>query len=367
MKIAFRTDASLQIGTGHVMRCITLAEALRDRGADCRFICREFTNNLFERIRQSGFEVFALPAIEHADISNLPPEQTALAHGNWLGVDYTIDAAQTVAALEGNRYDWLIVDHYALDHQWEEKLRPFCERIIVIDDLADRIHNCDILLDQNFYQDLDKRYNGLIPQQCTTLLGPAYVLLRPEFEKARQRLRARDGSVKRMVVFFGGNDQKNHTQAVLLALEKMNAMDISVDAVVSSINPNRYLIQELCDKLPRVTYHCNVSNMAELIVNADLGIGAGGATMWERCSLGLPTITVVFAENQLHTTEAVAQLGAIDYAGWADLLKVEDYERVISSLTNNPRRLKQISDAALALVGTKTTSAVVNKILNFER
>lgn len=112
MRIVFRTDASLQIGTGHVMRCIILAEALRERGADCRFICRDFTGNLFDRIRQSGFEVFSLPGDVCADRDDLPSEQVALAHGYWLGVDYVTDATQTLAALEGHRCDWLIVDHY---------------------------------------------------------------------------------------------------------------------------------------------------------------------------------------------------------------------------------------------------------------
>jgi len=349
------------------MRCITLAEALRERGADCRFICRDFTGNLFDRIRQSGFEVFSLPADDGTDIIDLPPEQRALAHGYWLGVNYVIDAAQTIAALEGYRCDWLIADHYALDHQWEAKLRPYCERIMVIDDLADRVHDCDMLLDQNFYQDRDRRYQELLPKQCKTLLGPSYLLLRPEFEKERQGLRVRDGLVKRMLVFFGGTDPKNQTRIVLAALKKMNIPRIQVDVVVGHTNPNRYSIQERCDQLPGVTYHCNVSYMAELIVNADLGIGAGGSTMWERIYLGLPTITVVCAENQVCTTEDIAKLGAVEYLGWTDLLRVDDYERVISKLIANPQRLTQISDAALAVVRNQSTSTVVDEIFNFER
>ena len=349
------------------MRCLTLAEALRERGAECRFICREHEGHLLEHIRQRGFDAYGLSiAYEFAEPAGSDakqdPDQSA-----WLGSDWATDAAQTKIGVGGAAIDLLIVDHYALDAQWERALRTICQKIIVIDDLADREHDCDFLLDQNYYLDQDQRYQGLLPKQCKTLLGPAYVLLRPEFEEARQGLRTRDGTVKRIVVFFGGSDPKNQTRAVLTALAKMNISDISVDVVVGHTNPNRHSIQELCDQLPGVTYRCNISNMAELIMSADLGIGAGGSAMWERCYLGLPTITVVFAENQVRTTEAVAQLGAIEYLGWTDSLGPNDYERTISMLIANPQRLKQISDAALAVVQNQTTSLVVEEILKFQQ
>jgi len=367
LRVIFRTDASIRIGIGHVMRCMTLANALRERGAECRFICREHEGNLLEQIRQRGFDAYGLPvAAELAEPtgSDAKQDQTQSA---WLGSDWATDAAQTKVGAGETVLDWVIVDHYALDARWERAIRPICKRLMVIDDLADRPHDCDVLLDQNSYRDQDQRYQGLLPKQCKTLLGPAYVLLRPEFEKAKQGLRTRDGIVKRVLVFFGGSDPKNQTRTVLAALERMNTLDISIDVVVGHSNPNRHSIQELCDQLPSVTYHCNASNMAELIVNADLGIGAGGSAMWERCYLGLPTITVVFAENQVRTTEDVAQLGAIEYLGSTDSLGEDDYERVISSLIANPQRLKQISDAAMALVQKKTTRLVADEILSFQQ
>jgi UDP-2,4-diacetamido-2,4,6-trideoxy-beta-L-altropyranose hydrolase len=367
LRVIFRTDASVRIGIGHVMRCLTLAEALRERGADCRFICREHEGHLLKEIRQRGFDASGLSLAEEfaepaGSDAKQDPNQSA-----WLGSDWATDAAQTKAGAGGAAIDWLIVDHYALDAQWERQLRPICRRLMVIDDLANRKHDCDVLLDQNFYRDQDQRYQGLLSKQCKTLLGPAYVLLRPEFEKARRGLRARDGIVKRMVVFFGGSDPKNQTRTVLAALEKINIPDISVDVIVGHTNPNRHSIQELCDQLPGVTYHCNVSNMAELIVNADLGVGAGGSAMWERCYLGLPTITVVFAENQVRTTEDVAQLGAVEYLGWTDSLGADDYERAISRLIANPQRLKQISGSALSMMQKQTTKSVVDEILNLQQ
>lgn len=364
LSVLFRVDASVQIGIGHVMRCLTLADALRDYGAECLFVCRECEGNLLAQIRQRGFDAHGLPVRSEGVVRSDSDHGEDSSQPAWLELDWAADAAQTKVGAGETVVDWLIVDHYALDARWERALRPICRKLLVIDDLANRRHDCDVLLDQNFYRDQDQRYRGLLPEWCITLLGPAYVLLRPEFKKARQRLRARDGIVKRIVVFFGGSDPTNQTRMVLAALDKMDKPDILLDVVVGSTNPNRHSIRVLCDQLPSVTYHCNVSNMAELLMNADLGVGAGGSAMWERCYLGLPTITVVFAENQLRTTEDVASLGAIEYLGWSDSFGVDDYVRAISGLIANPQRVKQISDAAFAVVQEQATSAVADAILN---
>lgn len=366
MNIFFRTDASLKIGIGHVMRCLTLAQALRDRGAHCRFICREHPGNLLEWTRQAGFESIALPLSDKRSHIDLPADEPVLSHAEWLGTDWQTDASQTIASLGDCHPDWFIVDHYSLDHRWESQLRTVCEKIMVIDDLADRCHDADVLLDQNFYCDQDRRYQGWLPKHCKTLLGLGYVLLRKEFANAKKGQRTRDGRVKRILVFFGGSDPKNQTQTVLDALKIMRLRDIAVDVVVTQSNPNRHTIKILCDQLPGVTYYCNASNMAELIVNADLGIGAGGSAMWERCYLGLPTITVVFAKNQVRTTEDVAKFGVIKYLGWADSVDADDYQRTISDLISNPGKMRQISSAAVNMVQEKSTSLVVDEMLDLQ-
>jgi len=364
MNVIFRTDASVQIGIGHVMRCLTLADSLRASGAECRFICRTHRGHLIEQIRQRGFAVHSLPVSSEDVVPSDNEDAARSSHSAWLGSDWATDAAQTKVGAGETAVDWLIVDHYALDARWEKALRPTCRGLMVIDDLADRQHDCDLLLDQNYYRNQGQRYQGLLPEQCVTLLGPDYVLLRPEFDEARQQLRVRDGIIKRILVFFGGSDPTNQTEMALTALEQLNRWDISVDVVVGLTNPNRHPIQILCDRLPYATYHCNVSNMAELILNADLGIGAGGSAMWERCYLGLPTITVVFADNQVRTTEDVAGLGAIQYLGWSDSLGIEDYARAVSDAIANPQRVKQISDAALDVLHEETTTAVVDAMQN---
>lgn len=335
MKILVRADASVEIGSGHLMRCLTLADQLRSEGAEVAFICRDLPGGMFDLLHTRGYRYARLPMAE-ADC-----------------VSQQSDARETLEAavqLFPDGVDWLVVDHYQLDAAWECMLRHYVRKLMVIDDLANRTHDCDLLLDQNYYRDMERRYQGLVPGGCVTLLGPGYVLLRPEFQEARLRLGTRDGSIRRILIFFGGSDPTNRTKCVLEGLLLLNRSDIQIDVVVGTANPNRYAIQELCGHMPNVFYHCQVSNMAELIANADLGIGAGGAAMWERCYLGLPTVTVVLADNQEKTSESVAALGAIEYLGWSDDLTAKDYAISVEHLLSHPQRVREISHAALSVV-----------------
>lgn len=341
MKILIRTDSSVEIGSGHLMRCLTLADQLRGKGSSVAFACRDLPGGLFDLLQAHRYPCVRLsPAAPGCGAQ----EEDAIA---------TLEAARK---LFPDGLDWLVVDHYELDAIWERILRPHVSQLMVIDDLANRQHECDLLLDQNYYRDMDRRYRMLVPQQCVTLLGPAYVLLRPEFADVRKRLRLRDGTVRRILVFLGGSDPTNQTQKAVEALKLVDRPDIGVDVVVGAGNPNRDTIQALCNQLPNVAFHNQVSNMADLIHNADLGVGAGGATMWERCCLGLPTITVVFAANQERTTEDVAALGAIEYLGWSGQLRPEDYARAINGMIEDPQRARQIGTTALGVLEPANTS-----------
>ena len=226
---------------------------------------------------------------------------------------------------------------------------------MVIDDLANRRHDCDLLLDQNYYFDMKRRYQELVPERCVVLYGLTHVLLRPEFAIAKNRFRNRDGVIKRILIFFGGSDPTNQTQKAVEAIVLLRRPDIAVDVVVGSTNPNRKYINTLCDSLPNMTFHCQISNMAELILGADLCIGAGGASMWERCYLGLPTITVVFASNQERTTEDVAQKGAIEYLGWSHTIDSRSYAQAITSMINDQQKVRRIINAALKLFTPNAT------------
>ena len=335
MKVLVRADSSVDIGSGHLMRCLTLADQLCIEGAEVVFVCRDLPGAMFDLLQARGYRNAKLP---FADVANLSQS---------IDVKETLEAA---AILFPDGFDWLVVDHYALDAAWESVLRSASKKIMVIDDLANRKHDCDLLLDQNYYRDLEQRYKGLVPEHCITLLGPEYVLLRPEFADAREQLRERDGKIRRILLFLGGSDPSNITGKILAVLIQPPFSDIAIDVVVGVSNPHKSVIQNLCSKMKNTRYHCQVSNMAELIGNADMAIGAGGATTWERCVLGLPSLTLVFADNQLQTTIDLHDRGAIRYLGWADRITPSDIERSIDLFINNSSLVSNLSKKALLIM-----------------
>lgn len=362
MKIAFRTDASLQIGTGHVMRCITLAEALRERGAHCRFICRDFLGNLFDRIRQSGFEVFPLPADDHNDLDESASDQQATAHYHWLGADYKTDAAQTIASLKDFRPDWLIVDHYALDRRWQADLRPYCEKIMVIDDLADRLHDCDLLLDQNLIANQDHRYECLVPTNCARLLGPAYALLQPSYAELHPRTPPRMGSVQNILVSLGGSDRQNVSGRIIDGFLMLDRLDIALDVVV---NPSSSFLAELRGKVMKydnVTLHEGLPCLAELMLKADLAIGAGGTTSWERICLGLPTLVVTLAENQKLIAEELDLQGLVRWLGDESMVTESTLAEELAKLISDQNWRQDCSSRCLALLDGRGVARVADII-----
>lgn len=315
MKVALRTDASARIGTGHLMRCLTLADALRAGGASTRFVCRGLPQSIGQLVVERGHELVALPdAAPRAAGTTRPDaggEDAEPAHASWLGATQADDAEATLAALApGGPWDWLVVDHYALDARWESRLRACATRILAIDDLADRRHDCDALLDQNLHAGAHARYEGLLPPGCRALLGPRYALLRPEFAEARARLRTRGDAVGRVLVFFGGVDAGNLTGVGLDALD-VAAADLDVDVVIGAAHPAREAIVARCTARPRTTCHVQASNMAGLIAAADVAVGAAGVATWERCALGLPALAVAVADNQRPLLREAARAGLV--------------------------------------------------------
>lgn len=292
LNVAFRVDASEKIGTGHLMRCLALANALQQRGVRTCFFSRHMPDNLLHLIIQQGHVFQRLSALDDG-----APCGERL-HSSWLEVSQETDARECVGALYGKHWNWLVVDHYALDARWEGALRQIVHKILVIDDLADRQHDCDLLLDQNLYLDMSARYVGRVPERCQLLLGPRFALLRDEFRQLRESVAPRQGAVKRVMVFFGGVDAHNFTGKALDALVSMEATKgLHVDVVLGAQHAFRETIEALC---LRQGYYCHVQTgrMAELMAASDLALGAGGTTTWERCCLGLPTIAVSTADNQ---------------------------------------------------------------------
>ena len=237
-------------------------------------------------------------------------------YASWLGVTQQEDAAACIAALGIDEPDWIVADHYGLDAEWESRVRSRARRVMAIDDLENRNHACDLLLDQNLRLPGEKQpYAGLVPAGAHLLLGPRYALLRAEYAQQRNRRSAGGGSLRRVLVFFGGTDPHNFTGATLEALSRPGLRHLSVDVVVGVNNANRQILQRQAANRPDTTLHGPLPHLALLMSECDLAVGAGGTTNWERMCVGLPSLVVSTAENQRPLAEALAQQGLIHYLG----------------------------------------------------
>lgn len=319
MRVIFRADASLDIGTGHVMRSLTLADKLRGRGGKCHFICRAYPGNMIAEIRRRGFEATELAMEPVGNPSVGESDETPLAHAAWLGCDWRVDAEQTLCTLRAMNPDILVIDHYAIDFRWEEVLRPHVGRMMVIDDLADRRHVCDFLLDQNWFgHDMSCRYQELIPDHCVTMLGPQYALLKPEYETLRALMPPRDGEVRRVLVFMGGSDPTNETGKVIDALAQPELANLLLDVVIGVNHPDPRSVVRKAAARPATHVYSGLPSLAGWMARADLMIGAGGSTNWERMCLGLPAVVVTIADNQVQMNHALMAAKYIDLLGSKD-------------------------------------------------
>jgi UDP-2,4-diacetamido-2,4,6-trideoxy-beta-L-altropyranose hydrolase len=349
------------------MRCLTLAEELRDAGSMVSFVTRAHPGNLNELIREKGFRCVELPEAPVIETREQRAPDSRSEYASWLGISQQQDAKETIKDLRGVRPDWLIVDHYGLDEEWETLLRPHAAKIMVIDDLADRRHDCDLLLDQNFFTDGQKRYDELVPPSCTKLLGPKYALLRREFREARKNLRERTGEVKRVLVFFGGSDPENITGLAIEVLSDAEFLHLQVDVVVGAQNPNREGVQKLVQDRPGTTLHVQTSNMAELMCESDLAIGAGGSATWERLYLGLPSIVIPIAKNQIPSTKDLWDLGVIMSLGTDGKISEKRLKEAVILLLAKPNDLLEMSQIGIKMVfchGVKDLTELISGELN---
>lgn len=308
-RFAFRADASLEIGTGHVMRCLTLADKLRERGADCVFFSRAHPGHLNAMISGRGYAVHSLTTVD----ASRAPAVPGPAHAHWLGVSWQADAEECLQALASARPDWWIVDHYALDADWESVVVGAGSRLMVIDDLADRPHRADLLLDQNLgHTEFD--YRGRLPANAKLLLGPRFALLRPEFGSLRPGSleRRAQGALDHLLICMGGVDRDDATGRVLRAIRQCPLpLQCRISIVMGPHAPWIERVQAAAAALPwKTEVLVGVSDMAALMASCDLAIGAAGTMVWERCCLGLPSLAMILADNQRAGAAAMSVRGA---------------------------------------------------------
>jgi UDP-2,4-diacetamido-2,4,6-trideoxy-beta-L-altropyranose hydrolase len=329
MNVYFRADASARVGTGHVMRCMALADALQRRGDQVAFLMREPSDAVARGLKDRGFGLHAL-------------QRT----GSW-----DADARECARHVGGaGGTDWLVVDHYDIDYRWEEILRARGCKVLVIDDLLRHRHSCSVLVNQNVIADAEQRYGALVPPDCRLLLGPRYALLRDEFRAARRADRQAGDNVREVLVSLGGGDAEGVTLTVLDAIDRLAVSGLRVTVAVGASNPHRATIERRCAGRENHRLVVQTDAMAELMSGAGIGVGAGGISTWERCCAGLPAVVIAIADNQEEVSAAAAAAGACLYAGPAKSLSPEDLVATIRVLMANPYLRQTITDCGRRLV-----------------
>lgn len=349
MRILIRADASPRIGSGHVMRTLALAQALRSCGAQTMFACRPLPPSLRALAETSGI---------YAELPNWN-EPSGPAELPW-GENHRVqDIADCTAAFADWKADWVVVDHYASDPRWERAATAFAGRVAAIDDIL-RAHDCDLLVDGNLHG--DRAYSDL-PARTRQLVGPRYALLRPEFAQAHDAALARDGPVRRLLVFLGGMDRGNATGLVLEALGRIEPAQrpSQVDVVIGPDHPLAEQVAATCHAAG-FTCHKGSSEMARLCLEADLAVGAGGSSTWERCSVGLPALSLRLADNQRAIIHYGSRAGVL-YEPGAGPMTPEKLAMHLRALIDNPGLRHLISRNALAMVDGRGATRVAQAIL----
>ena len=316
-----RADASISLGGGHVRRCMVLAEALCEAGWAVTFAVRQGTLEAASFLTRSGLPLILL----HQD-----------------------DEATELHQHASGGCDLLVVDHYGLDGTFEHACRGWARRILVLDDLANRWHDCDVLVDQTPGRQ-ERAYADVVPGHCMILAGSAYALLDNRFRRAREHRRLPTDNIGRVLVNFGSTDPSGATALAIEAISLAN-LNLPTDIVVGSATPDFARITSLAESLsPPARVHVDVDDMATLMQCADIALGGAGISSLERCCLGLPSLIVIVAENQRQNAEALARMGAAVLTGPISSLTAVEIARAFLELAQNVQQRKVISEAAFGL------------------
>lgn len=338
MRVAIRVDASVQIGTGHVMRCLALGDALAARGVDVQFISVSSPGNMESIVRARGFGILQIETNDGLE---------------------TIDAQWTGALLARQDFDWLVVDHYSLGKTWEQAISPVVRKILVIDDLR-RTHHCDMLLDQGFTIDGALAYKGKVPKTTEVLLGPEFALLAAD---VRMHARRQPDTVRRVLVYFGGSDPDNLTELAVEAFSQPGLDDLELDIVMGLNSAHGASVEELASYRGRANIHRFHSSLAALMARCELAVGAGGVTALERLAVGLPALVVSVADNQVGGCQALARAGFIEYLGPKGSISTALLTDRAIALRTDIRRLGLMSAGGKKLVDGKGAEKVAERML----
>ena len=346
MKAIFRCDSSRIIGSGHAIRCRTLARRLQKLGVEIVFVCRDHSGNINHLI-SNEFTLYILDRTKQDNKINDKNKREEIPYREWMACSQEEDAVETYSVIQHlnlGDLDWIIVDHYGIDIVWEQKIHNMFidskPKICVIDDLRNREHNAAIVVDQSYLGSSDNDpYKELTPHNCLKLLGPSYALLDEEFSKQRQ-IKRNSTNIKRILIYFGSVDKFRLVNRVLSILSTSKYKEIKVDVILPSSNENFEEVSLLCKARDNTYLHETLPNLAKLMNKADLCIGAIGATTWERICLGVPTIAISVASNQEMMANQLNCLGYIHLIGNAYNTSIEEISNKLVSYLDKPFSIK---------------------------
>ena len=333
--LLIRADAGREMGTGHVMRCLALAQAWRDKGGHCIFAMAGPVGTIGERLRTEKMEI--------ADFAT--------------SADMNEDAVQLVNLAASKQASWVVVDGYQFPAYYQQKLKEAGLSVLLIDDNghAGR-YLADLVLDQNANTD-ESLYRVREPS-TRLLLGPRFALLRSEFKHGPRRVRAINQDGRKVLVTMGGSDPKNVTLRVIQALKPVSSKRLQITVVVGGHNSNGESLERAVSGSDIVLAR-NVANMPDLISETDVAVAAAGSTCWELCFLGVPALLVDAAENQDPVAKALARLGvAVHLSGGANVA-AEEIITKLEWLLGSVETRKAMSRNGMALVDGRGAERVV--------
>ena len=342
--IFFRVDSSFELGFGHLNRCLIFAEIFQKKKFKVHFICKNLRGNLTDEIKKRGFNIHLIKNLKNSIYSDYQNTRKILKK-------YEDDTS------------YLVIDNYDWNKKYENRLRTVVKKIIVIDDLANREHDCDLILDQNFYVDFKHRYDKLVPKNCQKLLGPKYILLRKEFLTSRKKTKI--SRLKKIFISFGGQDISNETIKVLRAIKNTKLEYETINFIIRKPNKNLKRLKDISKEMNGIKIFTVKNKISKIMENSDLSIGAGGSMTWERAYLGIPSIVSILSKNQLEITNTMEKKGCIYNMGWAKDVKISDYEKIfqkikIKELNTMSRKNKKLVDGrGISRISKKIFSASI--------
>lgn len=362
--VAVRVDASATMGTGHLRRCLSLAQALIELGARVDLLTRRLDNVapqvLSGPAAPEGLGIHWLPAPAGACISDEhgPPHQA------WAGVQWTQDVEDVLATLRNDAPDWLVVDHYAFDERWHAAVRHGLGcRILVIDDTADRPLDADALLDQNWASDHRAKYTPCLRRETRWLVGPNYALLSSAYRRAPRY--GFHSEVHSLGIFLGGTDPGGASARVLNVC-RSSGFAGPIEMVSTSTNPHLDELRTACADTPNTLLTLDEPDLAAFFARHDLQIGAGGGATWERCCIGVPAIALVLAVNQAAVVPALDKLYVLRAARLdddAEPAELPALSQALAALLADPGGRRALGARAALLIDGRGAQRVALSLL----